>query len=204
MPKKVIAMATIPSWALKSRWNRQVIVSCHWFLTGSPECGKTTVLEATAARLEGAGWTVQGLLAPERRVSGERVGFDIVDRSGTHRQQMADITWDSGPPIGRYRVDPAAIEDASTQVLTQARSNADVVIIDELGPMQFTSETFIDEVEATLAMEIPTVATVKSADADRRLSTVTQSKPPEPIEVTPANRDTLPASLATEIDEWLR
>jgi nucleoside-triphosphatase THEP1 len=45
-------------------------------VTGPPRSGKTTVVQAVRERLD---LTPGGVVAPERRVDGDRRGFDLVD-----------------------------------------------------------------------------------------------------------------------------
>lgn len=172
----------------------------NWFITGPPGVGKTTALLATADRLESVGWDVEGIIAPERLdATGDRTGFDIAAYGETPRKVMSSVDRSSGPQVGRYRVDTDAIDAVITHVLPAARHAADLIVIDELGPMQFTSERFVAEVSSTLAGPVPTLATVKETHLETYLGRVGADAHGAQIVVTHENRSTLPAELATTI-----
>lgn len=173
-----------------------------WVLTGPPGCGKSTVIRRTASELTNRGHRVGGLLAPERREDGRRVGFDICCIDGTNQEAMAREGIDGRRAVGRFGVAVDAIDRAVDACLEPAQTD-DVILIDELAPMQFTSERFIAAVTEAVGSSTPVVVTVKAHRRSAYLTRVFDQPPPVPIEVNETNRETLPARLADEIDRTI-
>ena len=163
-------------------------------LEGRPGSGKSTVARRLADRLGQDGIPVSGFITEEIRESGRRLGFSI-EQLGGERGVLAHIDLPGPPRVGRYGVDVAAFERLAIPPLEQAREH-EVAIIDELGKMELASDAFREALAAFLDRPVPLVATVQSAahpftDALKRRHDV------ETLRVTTANRDELPAILAT-------
>lgn len=123
-------------------------------VTGPPRSGKTTTLERVR---DGVSGTAGGLLAPEVRVDGDRVGFDLVDLRGG-RVQMARVARENGPGVGKYRVDVPAVDDLAGRALE--RAGVDYWVVDEIAPMEVHSDQFVRGVRAILDGDTPVVAAV--------------------------------------------
>lgn len=124
-------------------------------VTGPPRSGKTTTLDRVRDRLSA---TAGGVLAPEVRVDGDRVGFDLVDLRDDRRVAMARVDRESGPGVGKYRVDVPAVDDLAGQAFDHAA--VDYWVIDEIAPMETHSDQFVRGVRAALDGDTPVVAAV--------------------------------------------
>ena len=179
-------------------------------VTGPPRSGKTTVVERTVDRLTDAGVDVGGLFSPEVREGGERIGFDLVDatsprqhseassREGTRRVPLARVDRASGPSVGKYRVDVDAVDRFVRQVLVRADAH-DVVVIDEIAPMQVTSDAFVRETERLLDATQPVLAAVKQGSTSGFVGREKERPDAELFEVTPDTRDELPERVAARL-----
>lgn len=163
-------------------------------LTGRPGCGKTTVAERLVERLREHGRTVAGFVTTEMREEGQRVGFRI-RTTGGDEAVLAHVDAPGPPTVGRYGVDLDALERLALPALDQP---ADVVVVDELGPMELASSAFTEAVRALFDAPTPVVATVHARghpftdDLEARGEV-------ELIEVTRVNRDTLADRLAARL-----
>ncbi|WP_049927396.1 nucleoside-triphosphatase [Halopiger goleimassiliensis] len=169
-------------------------------VTGPPRSGKTTALERTVARLRAAGDDVEGLVCPELREGGERVGFEIAALGTDQCATMAHVTFDGGPSVGKYGVDVAAIDRLARSVLEPAIGAVDCLILDEIAPMQARSDRFVAATERALESATPVVAAIAS---DTRLPFVDRVRNRADVEtfvVEPETRDDLPVRLL----EWVR
>src|ERR1700728_29934 len=79
----------------------------HLLLTGAPGCRKTTVVLRLLERLRDL--RLAGFYNLEMRESGQRGGFEVVGWSG-QRAILAHVRSRARHRVGRYGVDPAALE----------------------------------------------------------------------------------------------
>jgi nucleoside-triphosphatase len=162
-----------------------------WLLTGRPGVGKTTCLRRT---LEQLAIPVGGFFTEEVREQGQRVGFALVTPGG-QRAILAHIHRRDGPRVGKYRVDLEALDQIGVPAILDAVRRRALVVIDEIGKMEMASPIFCRTVEETLQAEVTVLGTILRAPhpwADR----IKGRRAVAVVEVTPANRDELPARLA--------
>ena len=123
-------------------------------ITGRPGVGKTTLIERVLERLaeEKAG-SAGGMVTTETRVCGRRVGFSVRDVATGAEGVLAHVHRRTGPAVGRYRVDLEALEDTGVTAILEAIRSKDLVVIDEIAPMELRSTRFAPAVEAALASD---------------------------------------------------
>lgn len=126
-------------------------------VTGSPGCGKTTLVQRLLAEL---GIPVSGFITREIRESGHRTGFRIIGLSGVE-ETLAHLNIDTGCRVGKYGVDVEALERVIQAEF--AEPMADLVVIDEIGKMELKSERFISLIERLWESEHAILATIISA-----------------------------------------
>jgi len=119
------------------------------FVTGRPGIGKTTVLLNAAEGLQARGYHVGGMISREVR-QGERVGFEIVDFRTGRRGWLAHVDQIVGPQVGKYRVNLSDLDSIGANAVLNASKDADVVVIDEIGPMELLSQAFKQSISEAL------------------------------------------------------
>lgn len=119
-------------------------------ITGRPGVGKTTLIERV---LEGARFSVGGILTKEKRVCGRRVGFAIVDIATGAEGVLAHMHQRNGPKVGRYTVDMESLEQTGVAAILDAIRTKELVVIDEIAPMELLCPSFAPAVEAALASD---------------------------------------------------
>jgi nucleoside-triphosphatase len=107
-------------------------------LTGSPGCGKTTLIQRVVARL---GCPVGGFYTQEIREKGTRLGFKLITFGG-QEGILAHVAVDSPLRVGKYGVDLRALESVGVASVQRALSENAPVVIDEIGPMELFSRAF--------------------------------------------------------------
>ncbi|MEN6370152.1 MAG: nucleoside-triphosphatase [Thermotogota bacterium] len=117
-------------------------------LTGRPGVGKTTLIERLLERLP---VSAGGMLTKEIRVCGHRVGFAIVDVATRREEVLAHIHQRVGPKVGAYTVNLKSLEEFGIPAILRAIEGNDLVVIDEVAPMEMSSPRFVPAVEAALA-----------------------------------------------------
>lgn len=111
-------------------------------LTGAPGVGKTTVVIHVAQALKTMGVKVGGVVSRELRTNDMRTGFEFIDLTTNDRNVLASITG-NGPRVGKYFVNLEGCHFAADR-LTNALMNSDVIVCDEIGPMELKSKEFVD------------------------------------------------------------
>lgn len=117
-------------------------------LTGAPGVGKTTIVMDVAQKLKARGVRVGGVVSREVRTNNVRIGFEFIDLATNDRDVLASVTG-NGPRVGKYFVNLTGCRFAADRV-KNALINSDVIICDEVGPMELKSNEFIDTVKYLL------------------------------------------------------
>lgn len=166
---------------------------------GRPGVGKTTLVGRVVASLHRANVAVCGFTTSEIRTAGRRVGFRVDPIEGRTRL-LAHVDLPGPPRVGRYGVDLDAFEAAALPSLGEP---GDVVVIDELGKMELSSERFVDAVGELLASNRRVLASVH---AQRHPFTDQIKKDPsvERMPITVSNRDRLVGEITNRLLRHIR
>jgi nucleoside-triphosphatase len=127
-------------------------------LTGAPGIGKTTAVMRAARALSDRGLNVGGIVSRELRSNNMRIGFEFIDLITYDTNVLASITG-NGPKVGKYFVNLAGCRFAAKR-LDAAAKNCDVIICDEIGPMELKSREFLDSVKKLLDVDKKTIVVV--------------------------------------------
>ena len=119
-------------------------------ITGRPGVGKTTLIERLIDLLPISGG---GMISKEIRVCGHRVGFSLVDIATGAEGILAHLHHRDGPKIGRYTVDVRSLEEIGIRAVLHAIEACELVVIDEIAPMELSSPEFVPAVEAAIASD---------------------------------------------------
>jgi nucleoside-triphosphatase len=116
------------------------------FLTGKPGCGKSTVLSKVINLLKQDGFKVGGIITPEIRRNGKRMGFVVKDIYSGNEGILASVEENFDLRFGKYRINLEDFERVALPALDFAIKNCDFVAIDEIGRMEFLSKKFKEKV----------------------------------------------------------
>ncbi len=129
-------------------------------VTGHPGVGKSTlvlhVLQAVPLRCG-------GMVTQEIRKVGRRVGFAVRDVATGREGVLAHIHQPTGPAFGRYRLNLQDLEEVGAAAIERAVEEAELVVVDEVGPMELHSARFVAAVERALAEAANLLVTVHRA-----------------------------------------
>lgn len=174
-----------------------------WFITGRPGMGKTTVLWKTIEGLRDRGYQVGGMVSREVREHGTRVGFQVLDLIRGREGWLAHVNQKHGPRVGKYRVNLDDLESIGVQAVIDAVENADVIAIDEIGPMELYSEGFKEAVRRGMDSGKPVLGTVHHSARDKLIEEIKGREDAEIVEVTYHNRETLHRTIVEKASQFL-
>lgn len=167
------------------------------FLTGAPSSGKTTVIKKIIA---GIGILCSGFYTEEERVDGKRVGFMMHTLEG-RQGYLAHQDIDAQFHIRRYGVDIENIETIAIPSIEPKEGQ--VIILDEIGKMECFSSPFVEAVKRALDSSNIVIGTITLGGTEF-IQTVKMRDDIDLIEVTPENRDELPAIILYYVKHRLR
>ena len=173
------------------------------FITGSPGTGKTSVLLKAIQVLKARGYSIGGMTSREVRTSGARAGFEISDLSSGRTGWLAHANKKSGPRIGKYRVNIEDLDNIGAHAIVTAVENAEIVAIDEIGPMELLSQGFKEAVKKVVESEKLTIGTVHWKMRDRLIEDIRAREDCEIYEVTYENRGNLHETVVEKAVEFL-
>ena len=127
-------------------------------LTGAPGVGKTTAVIRVASALKEKGVKVGGIVSRELRTNNMRIGFEFIDLTTNDRKGLASISG-NGPKVGKYFVNVAGCRFAAERLMDAVR-NSDVIICDEIGPMELKSREFKDSVKSLVDVDKKVIVVV--------------------------------------------
>ncbi|MFH1745829.1 MAG: nucleoside-triphosphatase [Planctomycetota bacterium] len=121
-------------------------------MTARQGMGKTTFLRAQIERWQALEKTVGGILAPVVIQSGRRVGYDLLDIWAGHQLPLArtapePVAGAGGCPFRFYE---EALELGTRAIMQAVREGLDIVVIDEIGPLELGGGGWAAALEFTL------------------------------------------------------
>ncbi len=122
-------------------------------VTGKPGVGKTTLCKKVWEKLSKR--DVSGFITLELRRAGRRVGFEILDLKSLERITLASLKA-CKTKVGKYCVHVEEFED----YLNRASLSGDLIIIDEVGPMELKSKVFVKIVEELMNTDADKLFTI--------------------------------------------
>jgi nucleoside-triphosphatase len=171
---------------------RDTMMTKKILLTGRPGCGKTTLVKRVVDDLSTS--QAGGFYTEEIRKRGERVGFKIVTL-GREEAVLAHVDFKTRQRVGKYGLDLFGLETIGVEAIRRGVRARQLVVIDEIGPMELRSGIFRDVVNDALDADARILATITArsfpftdAIKERREVTV--------IKVQRDNREQLVSELA--------
>ena len=172
-------------------------------VTGPPGIGKTSILRRTVKELKNRKYAVGGMVCREVREAGARVGFEIVDLSTGARGWLAHVNQPTGPKIGKYRVNLTDLEVIGVGAILNAIQNVDILAVDEIGPMELSSNAFSNALIEAVESNKPMLGTIHYGLSNPLVNSIKTREETEILRVTYENRESLHSLIADKISEHL-
>ncbi len=166
----------------------------HFLITGLPGAGKTTLIRKIADDLKDL--QPAGFYTEEIREGGVRLGFCAISLDG-RKQILSHVKIPSPHRVGRYGVDVCGFEQFLTR-LQLLESQADIIVIDEIGKMECLSLRFRKLITELLNSSRPVVATI-ALKGGGLIQGIKDRTDCEIFEVKPINRDRLLSDIAARL-----
>ncbi len=165
------------------------------FLTGKPGSGKSFVIEKIVEKLKQKGIKVGGFITPEIREGGKRIGFCVKDIYSNEVGILASKDIKIGPKFGSYGINLEDFERVALKAIEFALNECDIIIIDEIGKMEFFSKNFKEKVAQLILLEKPLIAVLHRSFLGKFKDFG------EIIEVTVKNRNKLPDLILSMLEK---
>ncbi|MCW4034125.1 MAG: NTPase [Candidatus Bathyarchaeota archaeon] len=172
-------------------------------VTGPPGVGKTSVLRRSINELKTRKYEIGGVICRDVREGGVRVGFEIMDISTGTRGWLAHKNQTTGPKVGKYHVNLTDLDVIGAGSILDATKNADIIAIDEIGPMELLSTSFSDALLKAVESNKPLLGTIHYRLETPLIKSIKTRLDTEIVKVTYENRENLHNQIANQITEFL-
>jgi len=174
-------------------------------ITGMPSVGKTQTLVKIIEKLEGTGYTVEGMVTEQVIKDKKRVGFSVLDWQTKEKDVFAHMDFDLKDKVGKYGVDTSVLDRIGVAAIEKAVADDEVniIIIDEIGKMEMLSEKFCEAVIDALDSDKPIMVTLHKKSRSPLLQDVRRRDDIRILEVTHVNRNLLPYKIEKIMAEKL-
>jgi nucleoside-triphosphatase len=168
-------------------------------LTGRPGIGKTTLINESVRRIRETGIKIGGISTREIRSRGIRKGFMIRDIESGREAIMASTDFKKGPNIGRYRVDISALTEVGVTAIHTAIEEAEVIVIDEIGPMELLSPEMSKIILRAIESAKPVLGVIHWKMRERLTHAILSNPKTKVVEVRHDNRDSLVSKIVDDV-----
>lgn len=135
------------------------------------------------------------MLARDKRFKDRRVGFELLDLASGATGILADEAG-TGPQLGKYSVHPDDLDNIGAYAIENALK-CDLIVIDEIGPMELSSRRFVAAIEAAISSDKNMLVVLQEWSQHPIAKKVRKSF--KVITVTEENRDSLAEKVAKEL-----
>ncbi len=118
--------------------------------TGKKHSGKTTAAAKLAQAARAEGFAVAGLLAPSTYRNGRLIGYDILELRNKTRTSLAQHKTD-GNKTERFTFAADGLKLGRSALSPAATKSADIIIVDEFGPLELRGDGWRRDVDSLLA-----------------------------------------------------
>jgi molybdopterin-guanine dinucleotide biosynthesis protein A len=134
---------------------------------GEPGSGKTSWCREYIDRRRKSGSSVGGILSPAIEKQGQRVGSNAVDLLTGQEVPFARLShhnpFKEGDKVGDYTISRDGILFACRAIEQAVKSRCDLVVIDEVGPLELHGKGLMPAVELALSSAVNVLIVVRSS-----------------------------------------
>src|SRR5437899_3394121 len=151
------------------------------------------------------GLKVDGMVTREVRKGNERIGLKITDVPSGGEGWLARMGDSVGQRIGKYMVDSKDLGEIGVGALKRAAErSADLVLVDEIGPMEMTSSAFRGTLAKLLSAGRTVIATVKYGSHYPEIERSPGFAEAVNLEISRDNREEMIQKIFSIVDAWTK
>ena len=162
---------------MKSKPNKLIL------FTGRKHSGKTTAAERLVRQVRSEGFRVGGLLAPSIYEDNRLVGFGAVDLRVERQIDLANRRTEEGEE-GRWEFTESGLKLGKAALNPSAASSADLIIVDEFGPLELDGGGWRKEVDLLLSSTDVPVMLVVRQELEERVQRLYENYPSTKLAAT--------------------
>lgn len=152
-----------------------------WF--AARHSGKTTSAFELAKRVGAQGYAVAGLVAPSVYLNGELIGFDLLDLRSNKRTHLA-VRKTKNNEAARFTFSSAGRRLARSALNPARVKSADLVIVDEFGPLEVRGKGWRSDVDLLLTSTNALILLVVRNELTDRVRELYSSFPSQKLPAT--------------------
>jgi nucleoside-triphosphatase THEP1 len=134
---------------------------------GEPGSGKTSWCREYIYQRQKSGSSVGGILSPAIEKQRQRIGFNVVDLLTGKEALFARVSrlrrFKGGELVGDYTISRHGISFACGAIRRAVETRCDLVVIDEVGPLELCGKGLMPAVELALASPVNVLIIVRSS-----------------------------------------
>lgn len=125
-----------------------------FLLSGGQGTGKTTLMKQLAGQLQNSGINFGGILAPVVYKDNQRIGYDLFVIATKEQRPLCRLQGiNSKVKAGNFVFDASVLEFGNTELSNLSAGSCNVVIIDEIGPLELSGQGWSESLSRTLVRD---------------------------------------------------
>lgn len=136
-------------------------------LIGDRQAGKTSVCQRLVQAARARGLRVGGIIAPAVYNGRECVGYRVIDLTTGRSATLATLAGPGAEQVGRFHFTAEGLTLGRTALNEAAGSPLDLVVVDEVGPLELAGGGWSEPVDRLLGRVGGTLLTVRRSLATR-------------------------------------
>jgi len=136
-------------------------------VTGETRSGKTSWCIQYVDSCRKRGSSIGGIVCPATERQGRRTGFNVIDLLTGEEVLFARLSrvrhFRGGERVGDFTISRRGISFACAAIERALRSNCDLMVIDEVGPLELSGKGLMPAVELALASQLNLLIVVRSS-----------------------------------------
>ncbi|AAT42804.1 NTPase [Picrophilus oshimae] len=169
-------------------------------ITGPVGSIKAEALAKIMEMLANEGKIIEGFLVSEKVEHNKLISYSVMDILSKKKAEFARQDIVSRVKIDKLGVDTRLLEDIVIPSLERAKSEADVIIIDELGKIENTTKNIKNIIEDVLKLDKTIIVTLHKKSRNPVLQEFRSLESVRVFDITPINKNILPFKILKVIN----